>query len=257
MPTETTREQVARLRVLLPRLAPRNREFAESLCRQYETRGTLSANQLFWVGRLITRAEQQDPGQSPAPVMQVGNLEGLRTLFDRAARHLRRPFIILSVPNRDAVRITPAMPTGTFAGSLMVASVNRRYGRRTTYGRVTDGVFHPFRTCTPDVAQTIGQRLAALSNNPAGVAAEYGHMHGHCCFCRHPLSDERSTSVGYGPICAGHYGLPWGDTVTPPTTPIPAAQPVDWGVVAHIADITAPPTEPVLHEGPHAYGEDL
>jgi len=25
------------------------------------------------------------------------------------------------------------------------------------------------------------------------------------------LDDERSVSVGYGPVCAGHYGLPWGE----------------------------------------------
>jgi hypothetical protein len=24
------------------------------------------------------------------------------------------------------------------------------------------------------------------------------------------LTDERSTEVGYGPVCAKHYGLPWG-----------------------------------------------
>ena len=25
------------------------------------------------------------------------------------------------------------------------------------------------------------------------------------------LSDDRSTAVGYGPICADHFGLPWGE----------------------------------------------
>ena len=32
-----------------------------------------------------------------------------------------------------------------------------------------------------------------------------------CCFCNRALEDERSTAVGYGPICAGHFGLAWGN----------------------------------------------
>lgn len=33
---------------------------------------------------------------------------------------------------------------------------------------------------------------------------------GHCCFCSLPLTDERSTAVGYGKVCADHFGLSWG-----------------------------------------------
>jgi len=33
---------------------------------------------------------------------------------------------------------------------------------------------------------------------------------GNCCFCRRELTDKRSTEVGYGPICADHFSLPWG-----------------------------------------------
>jgi hypothetical protein len=30
-------------------------------------------------------------------------------------------------------------------------------------------------------------------------------------FCSKKLTDERSIEVGYGRICAGHNGLPWGE----------------------------------------------
>jgi len=50
----------------------------------------------------------------------------------------------------------------------------------------------------------------SLASNPAKTAAEYGKLTGHCCFCEAPLKDARSTAVGYGPICADHFGLPWG-----------------------------------------------
>ena len=41
-------------------------------------------------------------------------------------------------------------------------------------------------------------------------AAALGHSTHHCVFCSLELTDERSTIVGYGPICAGKHGLPWG-----------------------------------------------
>jgi hypothetical protein len=30
-------------------------------------------------------------------------------------------------------------------------------------------------------------------------------------FCRLTLTDARSTAVGYGQTCAGHWGMPWGE----------------------------------------------
>jgi hypothetical protein len=42
------------------------------------------------------------------------------------------------------------------------------------------------------------------------VAAEHGHKTGNCCFCSRPLNDARSTEVGYGPVCADKWELPWG-----------------------------------------------
>ena len=44
----------------------------------------------------------------------------------------------------------------------------------------------------------------------AADAAALGHSTHHCVFCSLELTDERSTIVGYGPICAGKHGLPWG-----------------------------------------------
>jgi hypothetical protein len=47
----------------------------------------------------------------------------------------------------------------------------------------------------------------------AEQAAAFGHQHERCVFCSTPLSDDgdgRSVQVGYGPVCADRYGLPWG-----------------------------------------------
>jgi len=48
---------------------------------------------------------------------------------------------------------------------------------------------------------------SACAELAAAVAS--GHASGACCFCSRQLDDPRSVAHGYGPICAGHYGLPW------------------------------------------------
>jgi hypothetical protein len=46
-------------------------------------------------------------------------------------------------------------------------------------------------------------------------ALQHAHEHGVCMFCSRDLNDPRSDplkgGVGYGPVCAQKYGLPWGD----------------------------------------------
>jgi len=44
----------------------------------------------------------------------------------------------------------------------------------------------------------------------AAFAKEYGDSWHRCIFCALPLNDERSVSAGYGEVCAGNNGLPWG-----------------------------------------------
>lgn len=53
--------------------------------------------------------------------------------------------------------------------------------------------------------------LASMGRFPtAEEAATFGLASGRCCACGHNLEDGRSTKVGYGPVCAGKYGWPWG-----------------------------------------------
>ena len=147
-----------------------------------------------------------------APKVTVGNLDGIIALFDRAAKHLKFPAVVLSVRGTDlGIRVSRAGDRAKLPGTLNVTSAERNdseYGR-TWYGRVTlDGQFSPSRDAIPAIATA----LQAFAAAPAKVASEYGRLTGICCFCRKALTDERSTAVGYGKICAGHYGLPWGCT---------------------------------------------
>jgi hypothetical protein len=60
--------------------------------------------------------------------------------------------------------------------------------------------------------------LSDFANDPEKVAQEYGKLTHNCCYCSLPLSTEESLSVGYGNICAKHYGLSWGKN-TPRSKP--------------------------------------
>ena len=135
--------------------------------------------------------------------VEVGDLSGILAMFATARTHLRYPAVVL-----DGVRVNVAGDRAREPGSLTVTTPQKgEDGRRAWLGRVTlAGIFEPARDADPAIAQ----RLREFAADPAGVAAAYGRLHGICCFCRKPLRDERSTSVGYGPDCADHYGLAWG-----------------------------------------------
>jgi hypothetical protein len=51
--------------------------------------------------------------------------------------------------------------------------------------------------------------LLKVAADPARAAREYAALMGCCSFCGLPLTDAGSVRVGYGPICAGNWGLPW------------------------------------------------
>ena len=55
-------------------------------------------------------------------------------------------------------------------------------------------------------------RMSGAVKMDAVAAAAFGQITGHCVFCSRLLTDERSITVGYGPVCAEHNGLPWGET---------------------------------------------
>lgn len=81
------------------------------------------------------------------------------------------------------------------------------------YGRKADGkLYGKVRDEYGDWEYVPGA-MSGIRHLTADEAAAYGHRHDACVFCATPLSDERegrSVEVGYGPVCAAKYGLPWG-----------------------------------------------
>jgi len=144
--------------------------------------------------------------QPPLPFTPKLNAAAILNLFTTAAVHLKYPKIRLQTASGQPVVVYRAGARSMYNGQVQVTD-GGHFGCGKYFGRIDlEGNFHGTREVTPELVSLLTQ----LSEDPAGVAARYGKLTGNCCFCGLKLSDKRSTDVGYGPICADHYGLAWG-----------------------------------------------
>lgn len=183
----------------LPKLSDKDRGFAQSLLTQ-AFRRPLSDKQLYWVDTLAARAAEPAPA-APAKV-ETG---GIHALFDRAAKNLKRPAIVIGAGEDREIRVSPAGANSRNPGALYIKRDGEYLGKVDA-----DGGIRLLREIHPAVRAIITTTLERFAAEPVKVAAEHGHLTGKCCFCNRTLDDERSTAVGYGPICADNWGLPWG-----------------------------------------------
>lgn len=149
----------------------------------------------------------------PVPVakekVEIGGLGGIMALFETAkGKGKKSPFIVLSVPGvAPGVRLSVAGVAAKVPGSLNVSTAEP-FGSNTWFGRITKGgMFEPSRQETP---AALIPALKAFACDPAGEASKHGKLTGFCCFCDTMITKAESKAVGYGPICAKKFGLPWG-----------------------------------------------
>lgn len=165
----------------------------------------------------------QPQSAKPTAAAQVGGTGGIYTLFDAVRGRLKFPAVVLLLTGDvagPAIRLKVNGAESKWPGHLTVLANERdpaQEDRRPYLGRVTpEGAFMPSRQCVdPFTAPEVLTVLRRFAADPAQVAAEYGRLTGICCFCRLPLTDERSTFVGYGEQCASNWGLPWGARPAP------------------------------------------
>jgi hypothetical protein len=188
-------------------LSDSDRQFATDLwtkARKY----TPSPKQAFWIHEMILRASRGK--QTPVETEVQVRVEKIVSIFHHAARHLKYPAIVLQTNEGRVVRLSVNGGKSKNPGDIAVAS-DGSWNSRTYYGRIDQqGVFHARTQATPDVIELVRE----FGDDPAGTASKYGLLTGRCCFCNTALTDERSTKVGYGPVCADHYGLSWGGAKT-------------------------------------------
>lgn len=187
----------------IPVLRGSDREFALSLFNQATTGNRrLSDKQWFWVDRLAKRAAE------PPRAEDIVETDSIKQLFDRAAKNLKFPAIVLGLPgNSGEIRVSLASETSRNAGALYIKRNGEYLGKVDAQGAV-----RLLRETPHYLATAVTETISRFAATPAEVAAEHGKLTGRCFACNLPLTDERSTAVGYGKTCAANWGLPWGKT---------------------------------------------
>lgn len=187
----------------------KSNDFAQSLFESFGRYGNLSEKQQAWAFKL---AEDNTPTieQDTLPErIQTAMFDALIAWFQ--ATGLKTPRITLNI-NGLTLKVAMAGSRSRYCGDLMVTD-GKAYGNNQYWGRIqADGANRLTSNC-PD---WVTARLVAWNDNPASILDEaraHGHKTGNCCFCSKFLTTRESVTVGYGPICAGKYGLPWGEIV--------------------------------------------
>jgi hypothetical protein len=211
--------QIDALTGALDRLDVSSRTFAESLLSQFRRRGSLSPRQWPHVAALIQRAARPagrlaDNDGNGGFTLPAAGLATLQGVFGNATRAGITPGIRATI-NGARLRVTAPSRRSAFAGQpVLFVRLGDTYA-----GRIANGAFLPRSATGADAMPA----LRTLLESPLGTLAEIGRATGTCCYCARELTDPRSVSMGYGPICAGNYGLPWGDTPAPPEIAAEAA----------------------------------
>ena len=184
-------------------------KFPQDLAKQFfDKRRGFSDKQTAWLHVLAVSSMTQEKAESVAI-----EVDGIIAIFNKAKQHLKHPKIRLFVETPGKPLLTQKLVLSIaghgakFPGSVNVTD-GGPYGQSQFFGRIRlEGVYDPAPSNRPEITEF----LQEFSADPARIAGEQGRLLGRCCFCDQALSDGRSTSVGYGPICADHWDLPWGN----------------------------------------------
>lgn len=208
------KDTIAALKDGYKKLPVKDHQFALSLVQQYLDKGALSPKQASWAEKLLSWAEgKPTPFKAMVkPSFISGNFGAVYALFAKAKEHLKYPKIklahpTLAMPDKSIIMLALAGSKSKVPGVVNVTD-GGKYGENIWYGRVyPDGKFEANSKVSPEALVEVQKMLVALALDPAKVVAEHGKLTGNCSFCDSPLSHENSTAVGYGPVCAKHFGL--------------------------------------------------
>lgn len=203
--------EIPALQAVLQHLSPRDQAFANSLIGDCAKRGFLTPGQAPYIHVLIDRAGQNANPTDKERTVAIGDVSGITELFNRARAYLKAPGVVMSVPDVGVVKVyVQKADARRYAGQTVVQDYDKPYPHFQVYGIINDtGGFEPKKGV--EIPPTLIPTLQDFAKNPIPYAKAYGKLTGRCCFCRNRLTDPRSTVQGWGPDCADHFGLPWGD----------------------------------------------
>ena len=123
-------------------------------------------------------------------------------LFTTASSHLKYPKISFNSLSNDKVQLYLATK------KYIAIKVNGEYvGKIQPFENANgewDASFRMYQGSTE-----LQREIESFCANPLESAILRGQAYSHCCFCNLELTNKASLQMGYGPICADNYGLPW------------------------------------------------
>jgi hypothetical protein len=187
-------------------IKPQDVDFAKSIAHKPNP----SIKQVYWIDRMVKEAMGE--GQA-SPQKVKADLSRIFVLFDNAmASKLKYPKITLQFKDGTPIRMSTSR---NYRDSVFVSRGG--YGSEQFAKLFRNGEIRLF-TKTQERETELMQILTAFAADPEKVAQEYGKLTHNCCYCAKQLDTAESLAVGYGPVCAKHYGLAWGKKVAR-TTP--------------------------------------
>jgi hypothetical protein len=182
--------------------------FVTSLIQKSDN-GTLTYNMRSWIERMAVKVVD------PAPAIgKLPSMTGVVELLAKAkASSLKFPKLWLQFKDKTPIRIAIAGEKSRTPGYLTITD-GGGFGNNQYFGRISPAGDFEVGRDGPGRTEELVKLLSALAANPAKVAAEFGHITGHCAFCGLTLKTDNSVTVGYGPDCAETYGMPWGAAAT-------------------------------------------
>lgn len=185
-------------------------DFAQDLVRTFEKQKKWSPKQEWWARFIYAEALgilEYDPSKKKKSSVDVGNFDGVYALFKEAKKHLKYPKIVLQTEKNEPVILKMAGNKSKMPDVVNITD-DQPFGENKWFGRVMPTGEWVQNTKIPEEELSeVGSILRKLSKNPIKTAKEYAVLTGNCCFCNTPLSDPHSTAVGFGPVCAKHFGL--------------------------------------------------
>lgn len=171
----------------------------------------------FWIHRYAQNARQQGPAAVPGRATSA--LTFLGDLFVVATgQGLKRPMIRAHYKDQRfkfylSARGTVCLKSGGLALDADGKPTHDPIGDEQYIGCLLNGDFLPARNAGVVRTMTATERefLDKFCESPVSFLAECSKDMNRCCYCNKALEDARSMRIGYGKICAAHWGLPWGD----------------------------------------------
>jgi hypothetical protein len=200
-------------------------KFARSLCEWYDKYESLSSKQGYRAMKFWQEINQQEgdanvvsfttgkPAASLPPQVAVDGKK-LHEAMLLAGTKLAFPRIKYKTEEGGTIFIHLLGDRARYPGNLVVKFVPKGQESLGTsvlllerYVKQEKAVFTTAALANP----TMQVLVKKVVEDFPGELAINGREHISCCFCGIELIAGASRKVGYGPICASNYGLPWGD----------------------------------------------